>query len=156
MMMSIAHGSNDVANAVGPWAAVYDTYRAGRTSTQSPTPVWFLVIAGLLLGLGFWVYGYHIVRSLGNRITRMSPTRGFAVELGAAITVLVASRLGLPVSTTQCLVGSTVGVALMNYDLGAVNWRQLLWIFGGWVLTLPVAGGISGLLCLLALNAPHL
>ncbi|OAL42671.1 putative phosphate-repressible phosphate permease [Pyrenochaeta sp. DS3sAY3a] len=156
MMMSIAHGSNDVANAVGPWAAVYDTYRVGRTSTRSPTPVWFLVIAGLLLGLGFWVYGYHIVRSLGNRITRMSPTRGFAVELGAAITVLIASRLGLPVSTTQSLVGSTVGVALMNYDLGAVNWRQLLWIFGGWVLTLPVAGGISGLLCLLALNAPHL
>ncbi len=86
----------------------------------------------------------------------MSPTRGFAVELGAAITVLIASRLGLPVSTTQSLVGSTVGVALMNYDLGAVNSRQLLWIFGGLVLTLPIAGGISGLLCPLALHAPHL
>ncbi|CAN9164012.1 unnamed protein product [Alternaria alternata] len=156
MMMSIAHGSNDVANAVGPWAAVYETYRAGVVSTSNPTPVWFLAIAGVLLGLGFWIYGYHIVRSLGNRITRMSPTRGFAVEIGAAITVLIASRLGLPVSTTHSLVGSTIGVALMNYDLAAVNWRQLLWIFGGWVLTLPVAGGISGLLCLLALNTPHL
>jgi PiT family inorganic phosphate transporter len=156
MMMSIAHGSNDVANAVGPWAAVYETYRVGEVNTRSPTPVWFLVVAGILLGLGFWIYGYHIVRSLGNRITQMSPTRGFAVEPGAAITVLIASRLGLPVSTTQTLTGAVVGVALMNYDLGAVNWRQLAFIFSGWVMTLPVAGGISGLLCLMALNTPHL
>jgi phosphate/sulfate permease len=156
MMMSIAHGSNDVANAVGPWAAVYSTYNAGRVETEAPTPVWFLVIAGLLLGLGFWFYGYHIVRALGNKITQMSPTRGFSVELGAAITVLLASRLGLPVSTTQCLTGASMGVALMNYDLGAVNWRQLAFIFGGWVLTLPCAGLVAGLLCLLALNAPHL
>jgi PiT family inorganic phosphate transporter len=133
MMMSIAHGSNDVANAVGPWAAVYETYRAGEVNTKSPTPIWFLVVAGLLLGLGFWVYGYHIIRTLGNKITQMSPTRGFSIELGAAITVLLASRLALPVSTTQCLVGSSMGVALMNYDLGAVNWRQLAYIFMGWV-----------------------
>jgi len=156
MMMSIAHGSNDVANAVGPWAAVYQTYMEGEVATESPTPVWFLVVAGLLLGLGFWFYGYHIVRALGNKITQMSPTRGFSVELGAAVTVLLASRLGLPVSTTQCLTGSAVGVALMNYDLGAVNWRQLAFIFSGWVLTLPAAGLVSGLLCVMALNAPHL
>lgn len=155
MMMSIAHGSNDVANAVGPWAAVYQTYQAGSVSTRSPTPVWFLVVAGLLLGLGFWFYGYHIVRALGNKITQMSPTRGYSIELGAAITVLLASRLGLPVSTTQCLTGASLGVALMNYDLGAVNWRQLAFIFMGWILTLPSAGLVSGLLCVMALNAPH-
>ncbi|KAF2685249.1 phosphate-repressible phosphate permease-like protein [Lentithecium fluviatile CBS 122367] len=155
MMMSIAHGSNDVANAVGPWAAVYQTYKAGAVATRSPTPVWFLVVAGLLLGLGFWFYGYHIMRALGNKITQMSPTRGFSIELGAAITVLLASRLGLPVSTTQCLTGSALGVALMNYDLGAVNWRQLAFIFMGWVLTLPAAGLVSGLLCVMALNTPH-
>ncbi|KIW63342.1 hypothetical protein PV04_10195 [Phialophora macrospora] len=155
MLMSIAHGSNDVANAVGPWAASYQTYQAGEVNTRASTPVWFLVIAGFLLGAGFWFYGYHIIRALGNKITQMSPTRGFSVELGAAITVLLASRLGLPVSTTQCLTGSTMGVALMNYDLGAVNWRQLLFIFSGWVLTLPAAGLISGLLCVMALNAPH-
>jgi len=156
MMMSIAHGSNDVANAVGPWAAVYSTFHAGVVETEAPTPVWFLVVAGLLLGLGFWFYGYNIVRALGNKITQMSPTRGFSVELGAAITVLLASRLGLPVSTTQCLTGASMGVALMNYDLGAVNWKQLGWIFGGWVLTLPCAGLVAGLICLMALNAPHL
>lgn len=113
MMMSIAHGSNDVANAVGPWAAVYQTYNSGVVDTESPTPVWFLAIAGLLLGFGFWFFGYHIVRALGNKITQMSPTRGFATELGAAITVLLASRLGLPVSTTHCLTGAALGVALM-------------------------------------------
>ncbi|CAG7936408.1 unnamed protein product [Penicillium salamii] len=156
MMMSIAHGSNDVANAVGPWSAVYSTFNAGFVDTKTPTPVWFLVVAGLLLGLGFWFYGYHIVRALGNKITQMSPTRGFSVELGAAITVMLASRLGLPVSTTQCLTGASMGVALMNYDLGAVNWKQLGFIFGGWVLTLPCAGLVSGLLCVMALNAPHM
>ncbi|ORY03302.1 PiT family inorganic phosphate transporter [Clohesyomyces aquaticus] len=155
MMMSIAHGSNDVANAVGPWAAVYETFNAGEVNTKSPTPVWFLVVAGLLLGLGFWFYGFHIMRALGNKITQMSPTRGFAVELGAAITVLMASRLGLPVSTTQCLTGSAMGVALMNYDLGAVNWAQLGFILMGWIATLPCAGLIAGLLCVMALNTPH-
>ncbi|KAF3009665.1 hypothetical protein E8E13_008093 [Curvularia kusanoi] len=155
MMMSIAHGSNDVANAVGPWSAVYQTYREGRIATESGTPIWMLVIAGLLLGLGFWFMGYHIMRALGNKITQMSPTRGFATELGAAVTVMLASRLGLPVSTTQCLTGALIGTALMNYDLKAVNWAQLGFIFMGWVVTLPASGLIAGLLCVMALNTPH-
>ena len=155
MIMSIAHGSNDVANAIGPWSAAYATYQAGVVDTESDTPIWGLVIAGLLLGAGFWFFGYHIIRSIGNRITQLSPTRGFSMELGAAITVLLASRLGLPVSTTQCLCGACLGVALMNYRLGAVNWRQMLFILLGWILTLPVAGLISGILMLMALNAPH-
>jgi phosphate/sulfate permease len=154
MLMSIAHGSNDIANAVGPLSAVWATYHSGEVDTESDTPVWILVIGGLMLGLGFWFMGYHIMKALGNKITQMSPTRGFAVELGAAITVLLASRLSLPVSTTQCLTGSAIGVALMNYDLRAVNWRQVAFIFSGWILTLPAAGLISGLLCLMALNAP--
>ncbi|OAL46839.1 phosphate-repressible phosphate permease-like protein [Pyrenochaeta sp. DS3sAY3a] len=155
MMMSIAHGSNDVANAVGPWSAVYQTFQEGRVATKSGTPVWMLVVAGLLLGLGFWFYGYHIMRALGNKITQMSPTRGFATELGAAVTVLLASRLGLPVSTTQCLTGALIGTALMNYDVKAVNWRQLGFIFMGWVITLPASGLIAGVLCVMALNTPH-
>ncbi|KAF5264452.1 hypothetical protein FOXYS1_4766 [Fusarium oxysporum] len=155
MMMSIAHGSNDVANAVGPWVASYQTFRTGVVSEDSDTPVWILVVAGFLLGAGFWFMGHHIIKALGNKITQVSPTRGYAMELGAAITVLLASRLGLPVSTTQCLTGAVVGVALMNADLGAVNWRQLLWIFSGWVLTLPSAGLIAGLLTVMALNAPQ-
>ncbi|KAF1813402.1 phosphate transporter family protein [Eremomyces bilateralis CBS 781.70] len=155
MMMSIAHGSNDVANAVGPWVATYDVYMTGVVESKTDTPIWILVIAGILLGAGFWFFGYHIIRALGNRITQLSPTRGFSMELGAAITVLMASRLGLPVSTTQCLTGSVMGVALMNLSLGAVNWRQMAYILMGWMLTLPCAGLISGLLCVMALNAPH-
>ena len=155
MIMSIAHGSNDVANAVGPWSAAYSTWKAGEVATEVPTPTWMLVVAGFLLGAGFWFFGFHIVRSLGNRITQLSPTRGYSMELGAAITVLLASRLGLPVSTTQCLTGATLGVALMNFSVGAVNWRQLLFILSGWILTLPIAGLISGLLMVMALNTPH-
>lgn len=155
MMMSIAHGSNDVANAVGPWVASYQTFRTGVVEEDSDTPIWILVVAGFLLGAGFWFMGHHIVKALGNKITQLSPTRGYAMELGAAITVLLASRLGLPVSTTQCLTGGVVGVALMNGDMGAVNWRQLIWIFSGWILTLPSAGLIAGLLTVMALNAPQ-
>ncbi|KAI4612914.1 hypothetical protein J4E80_006969 [Alternaria sp. BMP 0032] len=155
MMMSIAHGSNDVANAVGPWVGSYNTYTTGVVTKEADTPIWILVVAGLLLGLGFWFYGYHIVRALGNKITQVSPTRGFSMELGAAITVLLASRLALPVSTTQCLTGATIGVALCNFDLKAVNWKQVGFIFSGWVITLPGAGLISGLLMVMALNTPH-
>ena len=149
MLMSIAHGSNDVSNAVGPWSSAYATYQANRVDTESTTPRWALAIAGILLGAGFWFFGYHIIRSIGNRITQLSPTRGYAMELGAAITVLLGS-------TTQCLCEACLGVALMYSNLGAINWKQCLFILSGWVMTLPIAGLISGLLMLLALNTPHL
>jgi PiT family inorganic phosphate transporter len=155
MLMSIAHGSNDIANALGPIAASYSTYLTGEVNTEADTPVWLIVIGGAMLGTGFWFYGYHIMRAMGNKITQMSPSRGYAIELGAAITVLLASRLALPVSTTQCLTGAAIGVALMNYDLKAVNWRQVGFIFSSWILTLPSAGLIAGLMCVMALNTPR-
>ncbi|WFD25452.1 hypothetical protein MNAN1_000412 [Malassezia nana] len=155
IIMSIAHGSNDVSNAVGPWSAAYDVWQTAIVNPKAGTPVWMLVVAGILLGVGFWFFGFKIIRQLGNRITQMSPTRGFSAELGSAITVLLASRLSLPVSTTQCLTGAVFGVALMNFDAGAVNWRSIAWIFSGWVLTLPCAGLISGLMMGMALNTPH-
>ena len=94
------------------------------------------------------------MRGLGNKITQMSPKRRFSIEMGAAITVLLASQLRLWVSTTQCLTGAALGVVLINYNLKAVNWRQMTWIFSGWVLTLPCAALIGGLICLTALKAP--
>ncbi|EGY18650.1 Phosphate-repressible phosphate permease pho-4 like protein [Verticillium longisporum] len=154
VMMSISHGSNDVANAVGPWVAVYETYNSGKVGEENPTPVWILAIAGLLLGAGFWFMGHHIVKALGNKITQLSPTRGYAMELGAAITVLLASRLGLPVSTTQTLTGAVVGVSLMNLDFGATNWKQLGFIFIGWVLTLPCVATLAGVLTAMSLSSP--
>ena len=94
------------------------------------------------------------MRSLGNRITKHTPTRGYSSELGAALCVLLASRLGLPISTTQCITGAVLGVGLANMDLRSINWKQLGKIFLGWVLTLPCAGLISGIIMGMALNVP--
>jgi PiT family inorganic phosphate transporter/sodium-dependent phosphate transporter len=151
------------------------TWHSGKTSTKTDTPVWIKAVGGLGLGFGktlfsstsslfhtitnelstgFWTFGYHIMRSLGNRITKHSPTRGFSMELASAVTVLLASRLGLPVSTTQCITGAVLGVALVNMDLRSINWKQLGKIFFGWVLTLPFAGLISGIIMGMSLNVP--
>ena len=140
MIMSISHGANDVSNAIGPFTTEYMTWRTGETSAETGTPIWIKAVGGLTLGVGFVTFGYHIMRNLGNRITKHSPTRGYAMELGAAITVLLASKFGLPVSTTQCITGSVVGVALVNFDLKSINWKQLGKIFLGWCLTVSVFG----------------
>lgn len=95
------------------------------------------------------------MRNLGNRITKHSPTRGYSMELAAAITVLLASQLGLPVSTTQCITGAVIGVALTNGDLKSLNWKQILKIFVGWVLTVPCAGLVAGILTGMAINFPN-
>lgn len=155
MLMSIAHGSNDVANAAGPFSAVYQIWRTSTVEEESETPPWILAVGGVMLGVGFLTYGYHMMRALGNKITIMTPSRGFAMEMGAAITVLMASRLALPVSTTQCITGSIIGVAALNFDLRSLNWRQIGWIVFGWILTLPCAGLISGLVMAIFLNTPH-
>ncbi|KAI9794381.1 MAG: hypothetical protein M1816_005450 [Peltula sp. TS41687] len=155
MLMSLAHGSNDVSNAIGPFTTEYLTWRSGRSSATVDTPTWIRVVGGLLLSIGFWTYGYHLMRNLGNKITQHSPTRGYSMELGTAITVLMASRLGLPVSTTQCITGATLGVALMNFDLKTINGKQVLKIFSGWIVTLPVAGLLAGISVGMALNVPQ-
>ena len=90
--------------------------------------------------------GYNIMRNLGNNITYHSPTRGFSMELGAALAVITASFLALPVSTTQCIVGATVAVGLCNGQLRAINWVQVAWCFFSWFLTLPVAAISAGCL----------
>ena len=141
MIMSIAHGANDVSNAIGPFTTEYMTWKSGQTSAKTDTPDWIKAVGGLTLGVGFWTFGYHIMRNLGNRITKHSPSRGYAMELAAAITVLLASKYGLPVSTTQCITGAVIGVALVNWDLKSINWKQLGKIFIGWCLT--VSGFLS-------------
>ncbi|PVH85132.1 phosphate-repressible phosphate permease [Cadophora sp. DSE1049] len=156
VLMSISHGSNDVANAVAPWVSAYDTWKSGTVREDANTPIWIVCIAAILIGAGFWFCGYKVVRSLGNKITHVSPTRGFAINIATSLTILVASRLGLPVSTTQCQLGATIGVGLSNGDPKAVNWKQIGFIIMGWFITLPIAGLISGLLMAMELNTPHL
>ncbi|KAK4184964.1 phosphate-repressible phosphate permease [Podospora australis] len=95
------------------------------------------------------------MRNLGNKITLHSPSRGFSMELGSAFTIILATRLSLPVSTTQCITGATVGVGLCNGDLKTINWRMVAWIYAGWFITLPATALISGSLMGFVLNAPN-
>ncbi|PKS05936.1 hypothetical protein jhhlp_007769 [Lomentospora prolificans] len=153
---SFTHGANDVANAIGPYATIYQVWSSGEiTGSKAPVPIWILVFGGVAIALGIWTYGYNIMRNLGNRITLHSPSRGFSMELGSACTIILATRLKLPVSTTQCITGATVGVGLCSGTWRSINWRMVAWIYMGWIFTLPVAGIISGCLCGIIVNAPR-
>lgn len=153
--MSFAHGANDVANAVGPLSAVYDIWRKNEVTSKSEVPVWVLAYGGGALVIGCWTYGYNIIKNLGNKMILQSPSRGFSIELAAAITTVMATQLAIPTSTTQIAVGGIVAVGLCNKDVKSVNWRMVAWCYGGWFLTLPIAGLIAGILNGIILNAPR-
>ena len=156
---SLAHGSNDVANAVAPLAVIAGVWRAGGStvSGNTPTPTWCLAYGGLFIDVGLLLYGYKVMRSLGNNITYHSPSRGFSMELAALITVLWASSIGAVVSTTHVITGATVGVGLASAGgkLSAVNWRMVGVTMFGWILTLPAAALVSGLLFAILAHSPH-
>ncbi|KAH9989593.1 phosphate transporter [Xylariaceae sp. FL0662B] len=151
---SFTHGANDVSNAIGPFATIYQIWQTEQIPSKPQVPLWILAFGGAGIVIGLWTYGYHIMANLGNRLTLNSPSRGFSMELGSATTIIIATRLKLPVSTTQCITGAIVGVGLCNGDWRALNWRMIVWIYGGWILTLPCAGIISGCLMGIILNAP--
>ncbi|SNX85961.1 probable PHO89 - Na+/phosphate co-transporter [Melanopsichium pennsylvanicum] len=152
---SFAHGANDVSNAIGPLAVVYSVWSTSEfPGSKEPVPVWILAYGGAAIVIGLGTYGWKLMSVLGNRLTMHSPSRGFSMELGASITVIIASYLGLPVSSTQSFTGATLAVGLCNGDYKAMNWRMLGWIFFSWILTLPIAGLISGCLLAIILNAP--
>ncbi|KAK5657543.1 hypothetical protein OQA88_3116 [Cercophora sp. LCS_1] len=153
---SFTHGANDAANAVGPYSTIYQVWSSGElTGAKTEVPLWILGFLGAAMIIGLWTYGYKIMINLGNRITLISPTRGFSCELGSTITIIIATRFGLPVSTTQCITGATVGVGLCNGDYKSINWRMVAWIYCGWIVTVPCAGIISGCLMGLIINAPR-
>ena len=154
---SFGHGANDVSNAIGPFSVIYHVWSTGTLSGSStPVPIWALAFGGGMLVIGLATYGYNVMKVLGNRITLMSPSRGFSMELASSITVILASQYGIPVSTTMCITGATVGVSLCNGDYRATNWRAIGWIYLGWVLTIPIVATMSGCLMGIILNAPHL
>jgi sodium-dependent phosphate transporter len=154
---SFVHGANDIANAIGPYASVFQIWNGTPLPEdgKSEVPIWILVFGAGMLVIGVWTYGYNIMRNLGNRLTLQSPSRGFSMELGSAITVILATRLKLPVSTTQCITGATVGVGLCSGTWRTVNWRMVAWIYLGWIITLPVTGIISGCLMGIIINGPR-
>jgi len=153
---SFAHGANDVGNAVGVWAGMYVSWYYGRPSEEKEdVPLWQIAVIALTICFGFITYGYNIMKVMGNKITYHSPSRGSSMEMGAAITILVFSQYKLPVSTSMCITGATVGVGLCNGTLKAVNWQRVGLLVFSWIMTIPIAGLIGGCLVGLALNTPH-
>ncbi len=140
--VAFAHGANDVANAVGPVAAVVMMTTKGVVITSTAVPLWILVLGGLGIVVGLATWGYKVMRTIGKAITELTPTRGFCAEFATATVVLVCSKLGLPMSTTHTLVGSVLGVGLAR-GLDAINLRVVSSIFSSWFLSLPAAGGLA-------------
>lgn len=141
--MAFAHGSNDVANGIGPMAAVISIVDSGGEVVQkSDLPIWILFVGGLGIVIGLSTLGYRVMLTIGTKITELVPTRGFSAELAAAATVVIASRTGIPVSTTQIAVGAVIGVGLAR-GIGALDLRVIGGIMMSWVITLPVGAILS-------------
>jgi PiT family inorganic phosphate transporter len=141
--MAFAHGSNDVANAIGPLAAVAGIVSSGGVFVgESALPVWILLLGGIGIVVGLVTWGYKVMATIGRNITELTPSRGFAAELAAATIVVVASGTGIPVSTTHTLVGAVLGVGLAR-GIGAINLNVVGKIFLSWVVTLPVGAALS-------------
>ena len=143
--MAFAHGSNDVANGIGPLAAVVSIVSSGgEVMQESALPLWILLLGGGGIVLGLITLGYRVMLTVGRKITELTPSRGFCAELAAATTVVLASRTGLPVSTTHILVGSVLGVGLAR-GIGALDLRVVFNIIVSWLVTLP-AGAVMAML----------
>lgn len=141
--MAFAHGSNDVANAIGPVAAIYSIVsHSGEIAAQAAVPVWILLIGGVGIIVGLITYGHKVIATVGTGITQLTPSRGFAATLAAATTVVVASGTGLPISTTHTLVGAILGVGLA-VGRESLNYRQVGAIFMSWLVTLPAGAALS-------------
>ena len=140
--VAFAHGSNDVANSIGPLAAVHSIVTTGAAGTTASVEPWMLALGGLGIIIGLATWGYRVMETIGTKITELTPSRGFAAELAAATTIVLASRLGIPVSTTHILVGSVLGVGLAR-GIGALDLRVVGSILVSWVATLPLAAALS-------------
>ena len=140
--IAFSHGANDVSNAIGPIAAVLDLIKTGGLSETSTIPPWLLAFGGVGIIFGLATWGWRVIETIGKKITQLTPTRGFSAEFGAATTILFASKLGMPVSTTHCLVGAILGVGLAR-GLSSLNLNTLRDIALSWIVTLPAAALIS-------------
>lgn len=147
--VAFAHGANDVANSIGPVAAIFDVLRTGTVVTSRSVPLWILAFGGFGIVLGLATFGYRVMATIGTKITQLTPSRGVAADLATATTVLGCSLLKLPVSTTHTIVGAIIGVGLAR-GLGAVNRKVTRDIFGSWLITVPAAGLMTAGLFLLA------
>lgn len=144
-LVAFAHGANDVANAIGPVAAVFDVLKTKTVGSHAVISPWLLALGGLGIVIGLASWGWRVIETIGKKITELTPTRGFSAELGAAITILIASKLGLPISTTHALVGAVFGVGMAR-GLRALNLQMLREIVVSWAVTLPLCALLSVML----------
>ncbi|MGY6630503.1 MAG: inorganic phosphate transporter [Wenzhouxiangella sp.] len=140
--MAFAHGSNDVANAVGPAAAVVSVALSGSVTQEAIVPIWILIVGGVGIVIGLATYGHRVIATVGQNITALTPSRGFAAGLAAAATIVMASGTGLPISTTHTVVGAILGVGLAR-GIAAINLRVVGSIFMSWVITVPAGAALS-------------
>jgi len=151
-----------VANAIGPFCTVFHVWNTGYTELNGdggkkvPVETWILAFGGIFIDIGLAFDGWRIMQNLGNNLTYQSPARGFCMEIGALTTVLLASQQGIPVSTTHCMTGATVGVGICNGDAASINWLMVCWASFGWFITLPCAGIVAGLVFAFVTKAPKL
>lgn len=136
-MMAFAHGANDVANAIGPLSAAVAILTTGLYAVEAPVPTWALALGGVGIVSGLATWGWRVIETIGKKLTELTPSRGFAAEFGAAATIVLASRLGLPISTTHTLVGAVLGVGFAR-GLGAVNLVTTRDILISWIVTVPL------------------
>ncbi|XP_052419890.1 sodium-dependent phosphate transporter 1-A [Carassius gibelio] len=139
---SFAHGGNDVSNAIGPLVALWLIYESASVAPTAPTPIWLLLYGGVGICTGLWIWGRRVIQTMGKDLTPITPSSGFSIELASAVTVVVASNIGLPVSTTHCKVGSVVSVGWLR-SRKAVDWHLFRNIFIAWFVTVPISGLIS-------------
>lgn len=150
--LAFAHGANDVANAIGPLAAVVDIVQSGKISAKSvPVPMWVLMLGGVGIVVGLATWGYKVMETVGKKITELTPSRGFAANIGAATTIVVASRMGMPISTTHTLIGAVLGIGLAR-GIDYINLKVVRDIALSWVITIPAGAGFAALFYLI-LNA---
>ena len=140
--MAFAHGSNDVANAIGPVAAVISVAHTGIIAAKSTVSIWVLILGGAGIVVGLATFGVHVIATVGKKITQLTPSRGFAAELAAATTIVIASGTGMPISTTHTLVGAVLGVGLAR-GIDAIDLRVVARIFVSWVVTIPVGAFLA-------------
>ncbi|AAL81144.1 phosphate permease [Pyrococcus furiosus DSM 3638] len=143
--VALAHGANDVANAIGPVAAVYTVAMFGLAGAKVPVPRWILALGGLGIAIGVATYGYKVMETVGKKITELTNTRGFTIDFSAATVVLIASWLGMPISTTHTVVGAVIGVGLAR-GIKAINKDIVKDIIISWFVTVPAAGVIAGII----------
>ena len=140
--MAFAHGSNDVANAIGPLAAVISIAQTGVVGAKSAIPIWVLALGGGGIVIGLATYGRRVIATVGHKITQLTPSRGFAAELAAATTIVIASGTGIPISTTHTLVGAVLGVGLAR-GIEAIDLRVVGRIFVSWIVTIPAGAFLA-------------